>query len=316
MKYYIAADGGGTKLQVVLYDENLRIVNTARMTGTNTILRTSQEVEEDMRRLVEELIPAEITQIEGANLCVLKYDRKFLEILKRRCTVKDDAVCEEGETALAAAGVPYGIVAQAGTGSDAFLIQPNGRITVGAWGYIFGDEGSGYYIGEKTLRAAIYASDGRGPKTRILDILMERWHLEKLWDIVDRAMGGGDYRHLVASASYITSEAAKENDAVALGIYEDAAREMAKQVLVAVARNGGTWQGPVVASGGAWKGHPRMFEAFCGDIRERYPAAEIVHPIFEPVVGCVVLRCFAAGEGFESFSEVLKEGFASFCYHA
>lgn len=57
MKYYIAADGGGTKLQAILYDENLHIVDTGRMSGTNTILRTEEEVREDMRVLIRGLIP-------------------------------------------------------------------------------------------------------------------------------------------------------------------------------------------------------------------------------------------------------------------
>jgi sugar (pentulose or hexulose) kinase len=34
MRYYIAADGGGTKLQAILYDRDLRIVCSARMSGT------------------------------------------------------------------------------------------------------------------------------------------------------------------------------------------------------------------------------------------------------------------------------------------
>lgn len=312
MKYYIAADGGGTKLQAILYDENLHIVDTGRMSGTNTILRTEEEVREDMRSLVKELIPQEITRIAGADICVVKYSGAFLDVLKERCTVDSHVFYGEGETGLAAAGAAFGILAQAGTGSDAFLVQPDRQVSIGGWGYIFGDEGSGYDIGQRTLRAAIYAHDGRGPKTAILDILMKEWQLDDLWDLVGRAMGGGDYRPLVASAAHIASLAAKQNDAVALGIYEYAAREMASQVFAAIAGYGGTWEGPIVASGGVWKGHPRMFEAFRQDIREKYPEAEIIRPVFEPVAGCAVLRRFAAGETFGDFSEVMGKEFASF----
>lgn len=314
MKYYIAADGGGTKLQVILYDENLRILNTACMSGTNTILRTAEAVTEDIRNLIEQLIPREIPRIDGVDLCVLKYDRVFLELLEKRCEVKSHAFRGEGDTALAAAGVPYGVVAQAGTGSDAFLIQPEKRLTIGGWGYILGDEGSGYYIGARTLRAAIHAFDGRGPETAILKVLMERWELEQLWDVVDRLMGGGDYRHMVASAARVASEAARGGDAVALGIYEEAGHELSKQVLAVIAANGGTWEGPIVASGGVWKGHPRMFETFCQDIRDRYRDAEIVHPVFEPVVGCTVLRRFAEGQDFGDFEAALREQFRAFLY--
>lgn len=316
MKYYIAADGGGTKLQVILYDENLHIVDTGRMSGTNTILRTEEEVRADMRDLIERLIPQEITSLAGADICVVKYSRAFLDVLEERCTVDSPVFYGEGETALAAAGAPFGIVAQAGTGSDAFLIQPQGRVSIGGWGYIFGDEGSGYDIGQKTLRAAIYALDGRGPKTAILDILMKEWELQKLWDLVGKVMGGGDYRPLVASATYIASEAARQNDAVAIGIYEDAARDLAVQVFAAIARYGEEWEGPVVASGGVWKGHPRMLEAFCEEIRERYPEAKVIRPLFEPVVGCVILRRFAAGEAFGDFSEILVKEFGSFLLRA
>ena len=37
--YYLAADGGGTKLQAVLYDEELRVVRTARIAGVNTLFK-------------------------------------------------------------------------------------------------------------------------------------------------------------------------------------------------------------------------------------------------------------------------------------
>ena len=51
MKYYIAADGGGTKLQAVLYDEDLRVVNSARMFGTNTRKKPEERVEEEIERI-------------------------------------------------------------------------------------------------------------------------------------------------------------------------------------------------------------------------------------------------------------------------
>ena len=49
------------------------------------------------------------------------------------------------------------------------------------------------------MKAAIYAYDGRGPKTVILDILMEDWKPKTLWDIVDIGFSVSDHRPLVAS---------------------------------------------------------------------------------------------------------------------
>ena len=54
MKYYIAADGGGTKLQAVLYDEELRMVSAARVSGVNSNFRPVGHIAAEMRRLVRE----------------------------------------------------------------------------------------------------------------------------------------------------------------------------------------------------------------------------------------------------------------------
>ena len=45
----------------------------------------------------------------------------LMEALGERCAIKGCQAYGEGEAALAAAGVLYGVVAQSGTGSDAFL---------------------------------------------------------------------------------------------------------------------------------------------------------------------------------------------------
>lgn len=314
MDYYIAADGGGTKLQVILYNDRLQVVNSARMSGTNTYQRTEAEVWADMEALLDSLIPEEITELAGADLCILKYARQFLELLEGRCRVRDAVFYTEGEPHLAAAGAPFGIVAQAGTGSDAFLLQPGRCGGAGGWGYLLGDEGSGYDIGLHALKAAIHAYENRGPKTAILKLLMEEWKLDKLWDVVDRVMGGGDYRHLVASVSYIAARAAREGDVMALGLFRDAGHELACLVKAVIAQNGGSWVGPVVASGGVWKGHPCMLETFCQEVRADYPKAEIIRPIFEPVVGCGILRRFAKGESFGQMEEVLRAQFYPFYY--
>ena len=314
MKYYIAADGGGTKLQAVLYDEDLRVVNSARMFGTNTRKKPEERVEEEIERMLDILLPVSVTRLEGADLCILRYSGLFCRLLERRCLVAHFAYWDEGETALAAAGERYGVTAQAGTGSDAFLVQPDRRDSVGGWGYVLGDEGSGYDIGLRTLRAAIYASDGRGPQTSLLALLTKEWGLAAPRSLVGKVMEADDSRDVVASAARIAACAAHAGDGVALSIYEEAGRVLAWQVLTLLARCGGGWQGPVVASGGAWKGHPRMFEAFCARIRENYPQAEICYPLYEPVAGLAVLRRPAQGESFGAFATAMQEGFGDFLY--
>jgi hypothetical protein len=74
------------------------------------------------------------------------------------------------------------------------------------------------------------------------------------------------------------------------------------------------WDGTVVVMGGAWKGHPRMFEVFKKEIELIYPEAKVSLPIFEPVVGCAVLRLLEQGRTADELIRPLRDGFSQFLY--
>lgn len=297
MKYYIAAEGGGTKLLTVLYDEQLHIIRTARTSGTNDGYRKAEDIRASMEQLAEELLPdaVSVPEIQRLDMGLVGSSHVLLEVLSRHRPIRAHKHHGEGHVALAAAGVTAGLVAQSGTGSDAFLIQPDQSITVGGWGPLLGDEGSGYHIGLMALKAAIYAEDGRGPKTLLCDMVKETYKLQELWGLVHLTIHSVDVRHTVGSAAMLVAKAAKAGDEVAMRIYERAAQEMAHQVLTALQRAKGQWQGPIVTSGGGWKGHRHMFDTFSQKIKEVYPHADIRFPEFEPVVGCVLLRLLEEG---------------------
>src|ERR1041384_2178791 len=74
------------------------------------------------------------------------------------------------------AGSPSGpaLVLICGTGSIVYGRTITGElIRAGGWGYLFGDEGSGYTIGIAALRAVMQSYDGRGPKTLLSQLLLE-----------------------------------------------------------------------------------------------------------------------------------------------
>lgn len=314
MSYYITAEGGGTKLIAVLYDENCHIINTARTTGTNTTCRREEDIAASMETLADELLPPSlgVTEIERLDMSLLCSGQLLHDVLARHCSVKEWHTWGEGHAALAANESLCGIVAQSGTGSDAFLIQPGLHKVVGGWGPQLGDEGSGYEIGLSALKAVIYADDGRGPHTLLEESVRAHYKLNNLWELVGILLHDPDMRRVVSSAARLVSEAAHKGDAVALDIYRRAADAMAEQVLAVIRQNGGTWAGPIVASGGAWKGHPSMFTHFAERVRAVYPQAEIVFPRFEPVVGPVFLRMAEAGIPQDEADTLLRAGFARF----
>lgn len=311
MKYYIAADGGGSKLQIVLYDENFNIINTSNAYGTNPNFKSLKLIEKDISQAIENLLHNDVSEIERVDMSVSQSVELFLEILRRKCNVKQYYTYDEGSTALAAAGVRYGVVAQSGTGSDAFLLQQDVFDYVGGWGAMLGDEGSGYDIGIKTLKSIIYAYDGRGKETILLEMLKKEWQLNNLIDIIAKLSGTPEYRRKVAEVALLTAAAANKGDPVAIEIYESAAYEMAHQVLTIMKKHN-VRRGPIIASGGTWKGYPGMFEIFCQNIRKVLPEVEIRRAIYEPVIGCIILKCFDDGKEFSDIEAILSKQFSEF----
>ena len=310
-KYYLAADGGGSKLQAILYNEDLRVVLADRVAGVNTLYKPADTVRTNVEGMMANLLKDLDGELAAADLCLMGAKDVMTDILNRFGLCDNIYFHSEPVIGLAASFQREGVVALSGTGSDAFFIK-NGA--VGGWGPLLGDEGSGYDIGLNALKAAIYSYDGRKEKSMLYDLVMEKWHLDDLWDIVLHLAGNPDARHEVASAAQLCSKAAYAGDKAALRIYERAALDISLLARTVIRQHRDEWNGTVTIMGGAWKGHPSMFNIFKQEIELLYPEATVSKPLFEPVVGCAVLRCLREGMTMEEMREPMINGFMQFQY--
>ena len=312
---YLAADGGGSKLQTVLYDQDFRILRTGRVAGVNTLFKPAEVVKANIEAMLAELLTGIEGDIAFADICMVGAGDVMKEALNRCGRVQNVTFRGESVIGLAASLKTSGVVALSGTGSDAFFIKDGvSKLAVGGWGPLLGDEGSGYDIGLRTLKAAIYAYDGRGEPSMLLDLVMENWKLTALWGIVGHLAGNPDARHEVASAAKLCSKAAHAGDKVGLRIYEHAALDLSVTARTVIDAHRSEWDGTVVIMGGAWKGHPRMFEVFKREIELLYPEAHVTRSLYDPVVGCAVLRFLDEGWSMEEIRQGLDMNFRQFLY--
>src|SRR5699024_8036769 len=79
-----------------------------------------------------------------------------------------------------------GMVLIAGTGSIAYNFSSDFKkiSRVGGWGYIFGDEGSGFDIGRKAITSVLKQLDGRGKETVLSKCIERALDLNNLEEIV------------------------------------------------------------------------------------------------------------------------------------
>ncbi|MCP4782210.1 MAG: N-acetylglucosamine kinase [Fuerstiella sp.] len=144
-----------------------------------------------------------------------------------RVTVTDDA-----EPILAAASPDsIGIALISGTGSLALGRNADGHTArVGGWGYLFGDEGSGYSIAMAGLRAAARAADGRAAKTLLVSGFMERLGALTPMGLIECVYGAALSREQLAACSTVVFDVAP-NDDVAQEILNAAGTELSGMVM-------------------------------------------------------------------------------------
>jgi len=144
-------------------------------------------------------------------------------------------VTGDAEPILAAASQEnVGIALISGTGSLAWGRNREGQIArSGGWGYLLGDEGSGYAIALAGLRAAVRAADKRDKPTHLLAAFTQKLGADSPQDLVAKVYGPEMTREGLAELASVVFDL-KTTDSVAENIVLTAANDLAEMV-VAVA---------------------------------------------------------------------------------
>lgn len=179
-----------------------------------------------------------------------------------------------------------GVVVIAGTGSAAYGVSDDGQtFTLGGWGYLFGDEGSAFWIVRRAISAATAHRNCAG-----IEALLSFFDVRSLRELVrDFYMGKTTRNEMAAFAPRCIESARTGNGCSCLEApVHAAAAELAR---LAVGSEAEFSRGlPVAFTGGllrsAWF-KSRVYDEVahvCGDAR-----LTIVEPAHEPVIGAVML---------------------------
>ncbi len=198
-----------------------------------------------------------------------------------------------------AAGTPagWGLALICGTGSIAYGRSEAGQLArAGGWGYLLGDEGSGYAIGLAGLRAVARASDGRGPQTHLTQLILDHWQLALPYDLVRRVYRETRTHAEIAALAVLVDKAAGAGDLVAKAILADAGRELALAAWSVARRLALPNPAPCALAGGLLVHSARLVEALHGQARQLGLALAPVAQVREPAEGAIRLaRRAAAG---------------------
>jgi N-acetylglucosamine kinase-like BadF-type ATPase len=229
-------------------------------------------------------VSADVPALDAAPRRVLGHDRYECD---------NDMVCGWAGSL----GAADGINIVAGTGSIAYGEWRGARARAGGWGEVFGDEGSGYWIGIRGLQLFSRMSDGRLSPGPLLDALRRHLDLSSDLDLIGTVLSrwrGG--RSQIAALAPVVASAARAGDTRAAAVLEDAGRELAlladatrRRLLPDAARD----VVPVSCSGGVVNA-VEVRRAFTEHL-SRSGNYDVRDPRFSPVVGAAVLAARRAG---------------------
>ena len=300
---FLGIDGGQTGTQAVIADDQGRVLGRGEGGPSNHV-----EAPGGRERLRDAILESTGAALRQAGLgavadtpfeaayCAMTGEADFkVEIITPLLRARVLRVEHDAPAALAGGtlGEP-GIIVVAGTGSVVYGENAAGQTSrAGGWGYVFGDEGSGFGLAREAIRAALDALDGVGPDTALVPVLSRHFGVDDLRPLPMVMYNGHLTRDGIAAAAREVIAAWQSGDAVATWVVTHGLDALARRVQSVASRL--AMPEPLVClSGGVFRSRPYA-DAFVSAVRELVPQAEVQPAQLGPAAGAVLLAYRAGG---------------------
>jgi N-acetylglucosamine kinase len=293
----LGIDVGGSKTVCLLADDSGAVIAEARAEGANLqgagelalekVLHTVMEDTLDRTRVVPSAICLGIAGVDrAADEAVVRSIMSRIGYKAQILVVNDALIALQ-----AGVGEAPGIVIVSGTGSIAYGRNARGEASrAGGWGYVLGDEGSGYWIGRMALRAVVRHADGRGRPTSLTPRLLDHFGVQRAAELIHRVYDEDLPPRSIAAVAKYVQRAREEDDAVAAGILNTAADELITAATAVMTRLALTHtEFAFVLAGGMFHAVPWLCDHLQLLLPSLAPQSTVMRLNSEPAFGAVQL---------------------------
>lgn len=297
---YLGVDGGASNITMAVVDTQGKVLAQHLLGGGANYHAVGLEVavehlEEVMQGLLTELAAGRTSfsrAVFGLAGCNFPSDRELLTRALRSSSMATmlgggfDVVNDARVALRAGTDDGVGVVLIAGTGSNCYGRDGKGKeARAGGIDHILSDEGSGYDIGLRGLRAVVAELDGRGEATQIKQRLYARLRVRSLEELYARVYGEYVTKPRIASLAVTVCECAADGDIVARDILNHSVNELLSLVDAVLRRL--EWQDtvtPVVMVGSILQ-EPYIAQRLKIELLRIAPKAKVVRPGVSSAVG-------------------------------
>lgn len=295
MAYFLAIDGGGTKTECVIGDEQ-RVLGSAvgstikiKKVGNKAAAEALQSAINDACRQAN-VKPDQFSRtcigLAGSSISeVSQWTRATLQRLVsgQVLVVNDTTIAHHA----AFSGGP-GVLVIAGTGSNVLGINERGESArAGGWGPIISDEGSGFWIGRTAVAQLMRAHDA-GRSTELLSAITRAWGLGTREEVV--AMANSNPPPDFAALLPAVLQCGDAGDALAREILSSAANELAQLARIVVRK---LWNGDgkihIALTGGVFAHSAQIRQMFSNAIQAERRGVEVNPEPVHPVMGALAM---------------------------
>lgn len=298
--YYLAVDGGGTKTEVLCADENGTVVGRgfsgATSLGSTTVGAASFNLREAVRQATETLgesftIKHLVVGLAGMdNIQEEELAKQLFANVLSNYTIEKFTLINDSWIALAnGSDKQNALVLIAGTGSICIGKNEQGATArVSGMDYLLSDQGSGYEIGRKVMRAAVKSYDGRIKQSILEELVCKHFSISSIADLKQEVYNPVLNKIQVAELAPLCSHACEMGDEAAMNIIHHETDELYIMASTVIQKLAFAAEFDFVLSGSVAK-IDFIERKLLERIKETFPNMHCIVPEKSPVFGALKL---------------------------
>ncbi|MCT9869481.1 N-acetylglucosamine kinase [Paenarthrobacter aurescens] len=264
----IGLDIGGTKTRGVRFENGAPVRDESA--GSSNVQNVSREqAAANLAELFGKIGGGRIDEVyAGAGGIDTDEDAQALaDLIAPHAPGARITVVHDSRLLLAAGGASTGVAVIAGTGSAAWGKNDAGEeARAGGWGYLLGDEGSGYWLGREAVRHSLRRMNQGLQPDLLSRALLDSVGVDEPGKLIALFHSPDTGRRYWAQQARLVVEAADAGDQTSMALVEQAGRDLADLAEQAVRQLG--IDGPVILGSGLGMNVPRLQEAFKAKLAE------------------------------------------------
>lgn len=236
-------DGGGSKTEAVIIDSAGRTLGRGLAGPSNTNFTTRHAAASAFKQAARTALETAALRPEQISRIACTFAMAAPAAFEELGLTAEWSHYSESAVAFERAGIrpAVGVAVVAGTGSSVFghgrpertardpgpLRRHEPCLSLGGWGPVLGDDGSGYDIGRRAIRRVLAAEEGRMAPTSLAEAVRHYFGVDRAQDVVFRLIGTRVKQSLIAGFAVLVGEHAARGDEAAVSILREAGTALA-----------------------------------------------------------------------------------------